>query len=344
MTFKELSDWYLENGFHKVHRGMVNKHPEVFEANIKKFNLRFGNTTVKQITAGDVQQYQNERTIAKLRPGTIDLEVGAARAVVNKAFLARKVTQDIMLEFKQVPRLLARGSNIRKAIVSPEHYEKIYKVIDERSKPIWKILSYEGMREGEVLGLTPAKISLEKHLIKLRAEDTKEKKEKTVPMEEGVYLLISARMKELASQGASDNAKLFDLTKEQFMYDVKKAHKTTGLPYGRFNSEGVTSHSLRHTWKTDAVRANVPKAYRKALQGHSTDEMDDRYTHLGDQDLISAMKQITDFRNGKFEGKSDDRAVLEAILKELQEMKKNVYQNVDQTKGVGEKQTANSLN
>jgi integrase len=217
MTFKELSEWYLENGYQKVHRGMVNKHPEVFEANIKKFNLKFGNLTVSQITAADIQQYQNGRTIAKLRPGTIDLEVGAARAVVNKAFLARKVTQDIVLEFKQVPRLLVRGSNIRKVIVSPEHYEKIYKVIAERSKPIWKILSYEGMREGEVLGLTPDKISLDRHLIKLGAEDTKEKKEKIVPMEDEVYLIISARVNELANQKATGNAKLFNLTKEQFM-------------------------------------------------------------------------------------------------------------------------------
>ena len=324
ITFQQLTTWYLEKGFQKVHRGKVNKHPEVFEKSIEKFNIKFGNMVVSQVTAADVQQYQNERTLSKKSPATIDQEIGAAKAVVNKAFLARKVTQDAVLEFKQVPRLLIKGSNIRNVTVSREHYSEIYKVIADRSKSVWKILSYEGMREGEVLCLTLNKISLDRHLIKLGSEDTKEKKEKIVPMDEEVYSLISARVKELESQGAASDTRLFDLTKDQFIYDVRKAHQITGLPYGRFNSEGVTSHALRHTWKTDAVRANVSKAHRKALQGHSTDEMDERYTHLDDKDLISAMKQITDFRNGKLEIRDDNPTLLKAILEKLGEIQKNV--------------------
>lgn len=324
MTFQQLTAWYLEKGFHKVHRGKVCKHPEVFERNIKKFNRRFGNTIVSQITAADVMEYQNKKALTKMRPATIDHEIGAARAVVSKAFLARKIMQDVVFEFKQVDRLLEKGSNVRKVTVSRDHYSKIYSVIADRSKPVWKMLDYEGMRLSEVLSLTADKISLDRHLIKLGPEDTKEKKEKTVPIDEEIYSLISARIQELAKQEASGSTKLFGLTKDQFIYDVKKAHQVAGLPYGRFNSEGVTAHSLRHTWKTDAVRANVSKSHRKEIQGHSTDEMDERYTHLDDKDLISAMKQVMDFRNGKLEIKGDSPALLREINEKLGEILKSV--------------------
>ncbi len=346
-TFQELTCWYLEEGFHKVYRGKPVKHPEVFERNIKTFNSKFGKTIAAQTTATDLIKYQNDRAIAKKSPATIDQEIGAAKAVINKALLGKLISHDTALTFKQIHRLLVKGSNIKNVIVSPEHYSTIYNALPERSKPVWKIQSYEGTREGEVLCLTIDRVSLTEHLIKLRPEDTKEKKEKLLPMVEEVYSTIAKRIEKLLSQGASGNTKLFTVTKDQYIYDVKKAHQTTGLPYGRFKSDGVTAHSLRHTWKTNAVRANVPKAHRKALQGHSTDEMDERYTHLDKNDLFKAMEQINSFMKGQ-PVEQDTGTLLRAILGKLERLEKSVDQSVDQTpsstkKGISEI-SANPLN
>lgn len=52
-------------------------------------------------------------------------------------------------------------------------------------------------------------------------------------------------------------------------------------------------HSLRHTFVTRAIESGVPAAIVRALVGHSTAAMTDRYTHIGEAAILEAFAKIS---------------------------------------------------
>ena len=51
-------------------------------------------------------------------------------------------------------------------------------------------------------------------------------------------------------------------------------------------------HSLRHTFVTRAIEAGVPSPIVRALVGHNTAAMTDRYTHVGEAAILAAFAKI----------------------------------------------------
>jgi integrase len=50
-------------------------------------------------------------------------------------------------------------------------------------------------------------------------------------------------------------------------------------------------HSLRHTFVTRAIEAGVPAAIVRALVGHATAAMTDRYSHVSGEAVAAAFKK-----------------------------------------------------
>ncbi|HEY3860863.1 MAG TPA: tyrosine-type recombinase/integrase [Verrucomicrobiae bacterium] len=61
---------------------------------------------------------------------------------------------------------------------------------------------------------------------------------------------------------------------------------------GTRNFTRRTFHSLRHTFNSTLANAGVPQEVRKELTGHSSDAMNQRYTHLKVESLKKAMKAM----------------------------------------------------
>lgn len=203
-------------------------------------------------------------------------------------------------------------------IISFEQFNDLHEAIRERSKVPLKIAYYTGMREGEVLKLAKDRISLERRVIDLRPEDTKEKKAKEIPIIDEISLTLQEHYEKVR-----DGGKIFSVTKDQFIYDVRKACKKIGLAYGRDLRDGFTAHSLRHTFKTNAMRANVSQAIRMKISGHSTPEMDLRYSHPQLDDLRVAMEKIGQFvKNGEMRSGEESSPILTAILEEIKNLRK----------------------
>ena len=224
----------------------------------------------------------------------------------------------------------------------------LHGAIRDRSKDPIKLKYFAGgMREGEVLKLKWNRVSLEKRLISLRPEDTKERKAKEIPIVDEIYPILQDLHEKAKDHENLGDQKVFAVTKDQFIRDVRKASKEIGLTYGR--KDGFTAHSLRHTFKTNAMRANVPQAIRMKISGHSTPEMDLRYSHPQLGDLRGAMEKISEFmKNGELKSDAEASPTLMAILEEVRAISKSVSKNVskdpfEQQKEVSEK-SANPLN
>jgi len=56
---------------------------------------------------------------------------------------------------------------------------------------------------------------------------------------------------------------------------LKRACKKAKIIYGRNKKDGFTFHNLRHTFKTDVCKADVPELVIIEIAGHSTKKMFD---------------------------------------------------------------------
>lgn len=326
ITFSELIEWYLQQDYLK---DRTNK-----ERNLRGFNQLFGSLTVDSIKNSDLLSYQARLKKEGLKDASIDNKISSIRAAVNQAVKDKKISREISETFSSVKKLLkkdpntGRSSNAKEVIISFEQFNALHDAIRERSKVPLKVMCLNGgMREGEVLNLTRDRISLERRLIELRPEDTKERKAKEIPIIDEIYPTLEEHYEK-----AQDGGKIFAVTKDQFICDVRQACKKIGLTYGRNLKDGFTAHSLRHTFKTNAMRANIPQAVRMRISGHSTPEMDLRYTHPQLDDLRAAMEKVNQFiKSGEVGTGEEASPLLMAILEEVRSISKSVSKNVDKT-------------
>ena len=261
------------------------------ERNLRDFSEEFGIRTVDSIQNSDLQNYQARLKKKEKADSTVDNKMSSIKAAINQAVKVRKISREVAETFSSVRKLLkkdsntGRSSNAKEVIISFEQFNALYEAIRERSKVPLKVKYCTGMREEEVLNLSKDRISFERKTIELRPEDTKERKAKEIPIIDEIYPALQELYKR-----AQD--RIFVVTKDQFIDDVKEAAEKVGLPYGRKIKNGFTAHSLRHTFTTNAMRANIPQAVQMRISGHSTPEMDLRYTHPQLEDLRTAMEKV----------------------------------------------------
>lgn len=326
ITFNELAEWYLKQDHVKDRE---NK-----ERNLKDFNKYFGNWNVTQPTNSDLLNYRVRLKKEGLADATIDGKISSVKTMINQGVKDKKIPREAAETFATIKKLVTRDpstgkpSNAKEAVYTYEEVNAIHDVMNERSQLPWRILSWGGMREGEVLNLKPSRIDLKEKAIKLRPEDTKERKAKTIPIIED-YEEIECLCKEAKDPEQS----LFTVTKDRFIRDVRKAHNDVGKPYGRKSKDTPTAHSLRHTFDTNAMRANVPQAIGMKILGHSTPEMNLRYSHPHLEDLRATMERVNEL--AKTGEASHDSPTLSEILKEVKGISKFVDKLL--TKSVSEK-------
>lgn len=317
MTFRELSDWYLA-------QPLAQSKGYVFRLSLRRFNEVFGKTIVDQIRDSDLGNYQAQMEREGYARSTIAQRIDSAKAVIRQAYKDKRIDQDTYETFLGFVGLHKRNGKVKEVTVSNDQFNVIYTTIAERSKGPFKILSRTGARQGEILNLRWNQIAWDKWEIRLGEKDTKEKKDKVIPIDDEVFSILNEIYEQVKGQGDIEDHFVFNhrgghLTKDNFIWDLKQACKKTGIPYGRFNPTGMTCHTLRHTLITNAGRANVPPIQTMALVGHTSPEMHQHYSHPDTQDLRRALDSINKFASGEGvpEGSTN-----QDILRELREIRK----------------------
>ena len=305
MTFKQLTDWYLS-----LEKIKVLAYYPTLKICLDTFNSEFGSWVVSQIKPMNLENYQVKRKAHGKADHTVDIEIGCAKAMINKAFDNDLVGGDTLKTFKRVKKLLKKNSNARKNIVSPEQFKKLFDALPYHTKAIFTTAYYTGMRRGEILSLTWDKVNFEKRLIELEATDTKDKEPRTIPICDELYLLLKRTPKALHD----DHVFLFKGKQiKDIRTGLKRACRDAGIVYGRCYKGGFVFHDTRHTFNTYMRKAGVPESVIMGITGHSTREMFDRYDTIDAEDKRQAVTR------------------LEVYLRNLSE---NVDQSVDQVQNL----------
>jgi integrase len=125
-------------------------------------------------------------------------------------------------------------------------------------------------------------------MIRLKPDDTKEKKHKLVPISKTLRTIL------MQVPGRGDNGYVFRYRRSAIS-DIRtglvEGCKQAGIQYGR--EGGFVFHDLRHTAKTIARKAGVDKNVRMVIFGHfGYDDMDFRYDTVDEGDLIDAIDRV----------------------------------------------------
>jgi integrase len=305
MTFKELSDWYLDLKSVKK----LASYQRITIA-LNNFNAIFDDRITGTIKPVEVEDYQEKRLEDGLKPGTMDVELGIVKGMVNKAFDNDMLDGRVLKAFRKVKNKLKRGANARKQTVAIDVYLKLLDKAPKHLKPMMIVDMNTGMRPGELRALRWPYIDRKAGFITLPAEITKEKREKKIPINHYVETVLDNSVRHI------DHHYVFTFRGKPITSagGVKRAlqgtFKRAEVPYGRNTPNGIIMHDFRRTVKTNMMKAKVNKVYRDMVLGHSMQGMDVHYIAPTDEDLKQAMAQYTQW---------------------LDDQIQNVDQSVDQT-------------
>jgi integrase len=300
MTFKEIADWYLS-----LDKVKGKKYYPTLCFNLDSFNKDFGTTLVSSIKPVDLEGYQVRRKNEGYSDSYIDQQIGAAKAVVNKAFDNRLIDGEPKRVFSGIKKLLKRSptthklANARDRILTVDEYKRLSEYLPRHVKVAFALGFYGGMRRGEILNLTWDRVNLKDRVIELEAGDTKDSEVKTVPICNELYRLLVEEASPIRDAEADNHVVLYKgKPVKDIRGAIREACKKAKIPYGRNAKKGVTFHDTRHTFNTFRRKAGVDQTVIMSITGHSTDEMFRHYNTVDSEDNKQAMKEFESFVQG----------------------------------------------
>lgn len=248
---------------------------------------------VEEITTERIERYQVTRTEEKAAASTVNKERSALslmfKVLMKKGLIDHNPVSGV--------KGLSERDGMREVYISFKDFSTLLEQLPVWMQPIVQTLYFTGMRRGEAIGMTWDNINLESRIIRLDANQTKERKRKRVPVHKsllpallhckrGNVRSISGNHIFLMPNGHPPN-------EDSLRKPWTKAAKAVG-----FNPTPVI-HDLRHVWKTNAMRSRIDFEVREAIMGH-TRGIAGRYGRMSDEYLVGEIDRLT-FDHGRTE-------------------------------------------
>lgn len=260
---------------------------------VKHLQLFFGNISLYKINRKSIENYmawrrgQNKQGGKPISKSTINKEVACLKKLFNKAIEWGKVKEN------PVSRIgMFRIEDKKPRFLSEEEFNNLMEFAPDPLKPIILVAVFTGMRRGEILNLTWKNVSFDLGLINV--EHTKSNKAREIPMAKAVRDILWQLKKKSKSEHvfvfADKDGKPY---KEAVRFWFDKAVKHAKI-------EDCTFHTLRHTFASNLVKANVNLKVIQELLGHSSLLITMKYAHLSPGLKEQAIEMLSgDFRAGK---------------------------------------------
>jgi integrase len=162
-----------------------------------------------------------------------------------------------------------REVNFGLRVVTPEEEEKLLRDASPYVQDIIRFALNTGLRIGEIFGLQWANVDLERDILNVFAPKTQ--KSKAVPINGEARKVLEYR-----ALGRRNEFVFYNPETGAPFVDLKAGF---GLACRKSGIEGVTWHTLRHTFASRLVGRGVDIVTVQQLLGHSTITVTMRYTH-----------------------------------------------------------------
>jgi integrase len=287
IRFSELIDWHL---MQDMVRGKKSFKNDVQRAAVLK--ERFGDLIADEITQTMVRNFQVQRMSERtwrgepVKPATVNREIALMKAAYNLGMDEGLVTNNPCRKVKML-----KEDNARDRVLSWEEFERLREELSPAARRIVETGYYTGMRLGEILGLKAESVDLEKGLIDLIGEDTKDHERRRVYFGEELHRVLKECI-ELREKLGVAHGYFFIRNDGKPVRSIRAAFENAcrraGIKDFRF-------HDLRHTYNTVMRRAGVHDSVIMKQTGHRTMEMFLRYNTVDERDGREAVRRSQEY-------------------------------------------------
>jgi len=266
-------------------------------------NPVFGKKLLQDISVKDVEEFRRVRG-ADRSQSTVNIDHSILKHMLKHAMKRDYLTRN-------VATLVAspKPKNARDRVLTAEEWDRLYRAAPEWYRPVLVVAYQTGMRLEEILGMVWEWVDLDKRRIFLPGSETKNGRDREVPMTPTVHSLLRA----LRHQGGV--AKMRGLV---FLKDGKRinhSYRTMRRACEDAQIENFVFHDLRHCAVTNLADSGVDIEMIMKIVGHSSVDMFLRYRKVKAEKLDAAMATFNTYLTrqrlgiGKAMGFQSDRRI-----------------------------------
>jgi integrase len=224
------------------------------------------------------------------------------RTSISQYLLNRAEEADILEAAPPRIRLKNERSTVRTRTLTPEEYGAIISQMRRKQQRYYTCLYEAAMRLREPCKLTWGKIDFKAGLIRLRAEDVKEKENRRTPISWELRKILQELQREqtsvfgipkkadlvfrhnTASQAHPDGNPMFDV-REAWLRAVAAC-----VQDGILDDDDVRPHDLRRSAITRWTSLGIPRDIVMKCSGNKRGSVHDGYLNFSDQQLVTAFE------------------------------------------------------
>ena len=250
---------------------------------------------IAAISSKDVADFRDQREGQGLSPSTLNGDIAILSAVFNGALRQGHLAVNPCLALESVKD----KATAHKGCFTPAQVSALIGAAESDWKGLISVAYYTGQRLGDCANLKWNQVDLSGEIKLIHFRQGKTGKEVGVvihpELEKFLRSLHKAR-KVLPLTSQSDEAYIFPALAQQAQRNISPLSKAFGKLMKRAGIRqrvirereesgsgrrvnGLSFHSLRHGFNSILANGGIPEETRMALTGHTTREMNQRYTH-----------------------------------------------------------------
>jgi len=224
------------------------------------------------------------------------LAEGFSTATINRSLaclrrMLRIACEDGKLQSVPIIRL-QKEPPARKGFLTEEKFEELLGVLPSHLRPLILFLYWCGVRLGEARAIEWPQVDLEKRLVRLEEDQTKNASARIVP--------LPAVLVETLTKVDKKAGRVFDDTNLR----VEWARACSAVGLGKMEDReseegnqwkryaGLIVHDLRRSAIRNLVNAGIPERVAMGISGHKTRSVFDRYHIVSTEDVSNAMQRL----------------------------------------------------
>ncbi|MFN0009296.1 MAG: tyrosine-type recombinase/integrase [Planctomycetota bacterium] len=314
--FREIAAMYLEDLQTRVTPG----HYDNVRARIERLNAKIGSKPIRDIRPMEIVQVRSEGVARGLANHTANRLADAAVTVLRWAVQNQLVAQNPLEHMKRLPDGPAHARCVRRALTENEYNALLMAadeddancsalaLLEERTRVpqriLFQTLVESGMRFGEARTLRWGDLDTTGRLIVVRAENAKGRKQRVIPIREGLAQELRALrvLHERVLGRIPTAAENTFLTPDGVPWKKATTNvrrlllrllERAGIQRVDVQGRHIDVHALRATCATRMARAGVPLVQTQRILGHSTPVLTSRHYSLVDaDDLREAVETV----------------------------------------------------
>jgi integrase len=308
---REIVERYLED----LATRATATHCKNARARLEHVLARIGASRVCDIQPMALLSYRAQRLRDGCAVRTANLHVDTLRACLTWAVRLGLIAANPLAQMPRLPENEATKKCRRRAMSEAEieeflaaaHDDDVRNAAHHKRVPqhaFFRFLLETGARYGETTAITWADVDFDRRLVVLRAANTKARRERTIPLLDGmvaelralqeIHVVVLQRpIRPIDRVFLTATGCAWPRPTVNLMRIFDRLLDDAGIDRVDAQGRKLDVHALRHSAATRFARAGVPLIKTQRILGHSDPKLTARlYTHLDTEDLRDAVERL----------------------------------------------------